>query len=64
MNLMTCRPDHLTKYPIIAYRSIFWLQDRKGNRISFHRTKSGALRKRRELLKQDQECLSRSRMAA
>jgi hypothetical protein len=51
---------HRTKYPIIDLRGAeyrkrggFVLLDSNGDRISFHRTKSGALRKRRELLEQE-----------
>jgi hypothetical protein len=42
--------QHMTRYPITAYLTGYVLQDRTGQRLSFHRTVSGALRKRRILL--------------
>jgi hypothetical protein len=45
----------LTKYPIIPHLSGYVLQDRAGHRISFHRTISGALRKRHSLLELERE---------
>ena len=47
--------QHLTCYPVVPFRSGFLLQDRDGERLSFHRTKSGALRKRRELIEEEQQ---------
>jgi hypothetical protein len=44
----------LTRYPIVPHRSGYVLQDRDGKRISFHRTVSGALRKRRELIEEQE----------
>jgi hypothetical protein len=41
---------HLTRYPIVPYRTGYVLQDLKGMRISFHRTVGGALRMRRKLI--------------
>ena len=46
---------HLTRYPIVPYLSGFALLDVEGNRISFHRTKSGALRARRLLINGDND---------
>jgi hypothetical protein len=40
------------------------LEDREGRRISFHRTVSGALRKRRAVLEQELECSPQDRTAA
>ena len=40
---------HLSAYPIRKIGETFYLSDLHGRRISFHRTKSGALRRRREL---------------
>jgi hypothetical protein len=42
----------LTRLPIVPHGRGFVLQDRKGNRISFHRTMTGALRARREKLEE------------
>ena len=46
---------HLSRFPLVPYRSGFLLQDRDGERISFHRTKTGALRKRREIIEEEQQ---------
>jgi hypothetical protein len=56
--------DPLTKYPTSAYRAGFVLEDREGRRISFHRTVSGALPRRRTLLEQELECSPQGRTAA
>jgi hypothetical protein len=63
MNAMPLSIDqHMTRYPITAYLSGYVLQDKTGQRLSFHRTVSGALRKRRTLIEQEQKkCSSRSR---
>jgi hypothetical protein len=45
--------QHLTRFPVVRHRSGFLLQTRDGERISFHRTMTGALRKRRELIEED-----------
>jgi hypothetical protein len=45
--------QHLTRFPVVRYRSGFLLQTLRGERISFHRTYTGALRKRRELIEED-----------
>lgn len=42
-----------TRWPIVEYRSGYVLRDREGQRLSFHRTKSGALRARRALIEKD-----------
>ena len=47
---------HLTRWPIRQVRAGFFvLEDTAGNRISWHRTQSGALRRRRELIEADDE---------
>jgi hypothetical protein len=44
-----------TRWPIRQVRvGFFVLEDIAGNRISWHRTKSGALRRRRELIEADE----------
>ena len=47
--------QHLTRFPLVPHLSGYLLQDSDGERISFHRTKSGALRKRRELIEEEQQ---------
>lgn len=44
----------LTHLPIVAHGRGYQLQDRNGNRISWHRTMTGALRARRERLQEAQ----------
>jgi hypothetical protein len=44
----------LSRYPIRPHRKGYVLLDEDGNRLSFHRTKSGALRARLVLEREDQ----------
>jgi hypothetical protein len=45
---------HLSVYPITRVGKLFHLSDTRGRMISFHRTVSGALRKRRELIEEQE----------
>lgn len=41
---------HMTRWPIVPRGKGCELRDRRGARVSFHRTKTGALRKRLDLI--------------
>lgn len=45
--------QHLSRYPIKPHGKGFLLLDRDGMPISYHRTKTGALRKRRDIIEQE-----------
>jgi hypothetical protein len=52
---MTDDTRHLSRFPIVQLRPAwFALQDHKGERLSYHRTVSGALRARRQLQEEEQ----------
>jgi hypothetical protein len=44
---------HLSRWPITPRGKVYDLRDWRGRFISFHRTKTGALRRRAELIEEE-----------
>jgi hypothetical protein len=53
---MTDDARHLSRFPIVQLRPAwFALQDHKGEQLSYHRTKTGALRARRKWVEEQHD---------